>query len=134
MKQNPNELGEQVLTIWNERVSAVRTKHKHLRTVILIKANKFDKFAIFEFDTIRYETSLYNWEWNINKNLVAYDQFKQHRFTWQPHGSQFTIIEHVPDEALIIRIKKSPLLNKEAVLKGLGFNKDWIIVKRRGDG
>ena len=37
----------------------------------------------------------------------------EHCFTWQPHGSQFTIIEDVPDKGLVIRIKQPPILDKE---------------------
>ncbi|MFQ3611678.1 MAG: hypothetical protein SNJ72_09320, partial [Fimbriimonadales bacterium] len=54
-----------------------------------------------------------------------------HKFTWQPHGSQFTIIEPVPEECLIIAVKKPPQLDQEAVLRSLGFEEDWISVTRR---
>ena len=33
---DPSEIGEMVVEIWNERVSAVRSKYKHLRTVVLL--------------------------------------------------------------------------------------------------
>lgn len=131
LNAKPDDLGEKVLSIWNERVSAVRTKHKHLRTVVLMKGKDFDKFGIFEFDTIRYEPELFEWKWNINKNLVGFDKYNKHQFTWQPHGSQFTIIENVPEDTLIIKIRKSALLNKDTVLKGLGFKEDWISVKKK---
>jgi hypothetical protein len=35
---DPNVIGKLVLDIWNERVSAVREKFKHLRTVVLVKS------------------------------------------------------------------------------------------------
>jgi hypothetical protein len=134
LKIDPNELGEQVLSIWNERVSFVRAKHEHLRTVVLIKGKEFDTFGIFEFDTVRYDSELINWRWNKNNNLEGYDQYDFHLFTWQPHGSQFTIIENAPDDAIIIKIKKPPVLDKDAVLKNMGFNKSWISVKKKNDG
>lgn len=126
---DPNLPGVQVLEIWNERVSAIREKYKNLRTVVLIKSNDLSLVNIFEFDTIRYDPELYYWEWNKNHNLVGYEKStKSHRFTWQPHGSQFTIIEDVPHGCMIIRIQKPPSLNKGVVLKSLGFTNDWITV------
>lgn len=131
---DPDHLGGQILSIWNERVSAIRKKHKHVRTVVLIKSNNLDEVAVFEFDTVRYEPDLYYWEWNKNKNLEGFDKTtKSHQFTWQPHGSQFTIVEDVPDDCLIIKIKTPKKLDKETVLNGVGFNKEWIIISKKND-
>jgi len=125
----PNAIGELVLDIWNERVSAIREKFKHLRTVVLMKSNDLSEVVVFEFDTIRYDTELYKWEWNKNKNLIGIDKkTDEHQFTWQPHGSQFTIIEEVPERNLIIRIKQPEPLDKEKILQALGFDKSWITV------
>ena len=55
----------------------------------------------------------------------------EHRFTWQPHGSQFTIIEEIPEDSLLIKIKEPEMLNKEDVLKALGFDKSWISITKR---
>lgn len=132
---DPDYLGGLVLEIWNERVSAVRAKYKHLRTVVLMKSKSLEELGVFEFDTVRYDTSLYFWKWNKRKNLVCYSKSDgKHRFTWQPHGSQFTIIEDVPEECLIIRIKKPCTLSKEGILKEIGFDPSWIQVLRRSDG
>ncbi len=129
---NPNVVGVAVLDIWNERVSAIREKFQNLRTVVLIKSNDLTEVVVFEFDTIRYDPELYVWEWNKNGNLRGIDKSSmEHRFTWQPHGSQFTIIENVPDNSLTITIKQPETLDKENVLKALGFDRSWInIVKR----
>lgn len=131
---DPNELGEKVLSIWNDRVSAVREKFKHVRTVVLIKSNELDEVGVFEFETIRYDPELYEWKWNKRKNLEGFSKKdNSHIFTWQPHGSQFTIIENVPNDILIIRIKHPKTLNKDIILKSLGFDKSWItIVKKNG--
>jgi len=131
---DPNLVGKHVLDIWNERVSAVREKYKHLRTVVLIKSNDLSEVCVFEFETIRYDLELFNWRWNRRKNLEGFDkQTNQHRFTWQPHGSQFTIIEEVPEKHLIIRIKQPERLNKEQVLQAMGFDKSWItVIKKNG--
>ena len=129
---DPNEVGQSVLEIWNERVSAVREKFQNLRTVVLVKSNDLTEVVIFEFDTIRYDPELFVWEWNKNGNLRGVEKSTtEHRFTWQPHGSQFTIIEEIPEDSLLIKIKEPEMLNKEDVLKALGFDKSWISITKR---
>ncbi|MDR0659858.1 MAG: hypothetical protein LBG19_03445 [Prevotellaceae bacterium] len=129
---DPNLIGSLVFDIWNERVSSIREKYKHLRTVVLITSNTLSEVAVFEFETIRYDNELYRWEWNKNKNLIGIDKRTEtHKFTWQPHGSQFTIIEEVPSKTLIIRIKQPEPLNKELILTALGFEKSWITVLKK---
>jgi hypothetical protein len=126
---NPNLVGKSILEIWNERVSAIRVKFQNLRTVVLVKSDDLTEVVVFEFDTIRYDPELFAWEWNRNGNLRGVEKSTtQHRFTWQPHGSQFTIIEEIPVERLVIRIRQPKTLNKEDVLNALGFDKSWITV------
>ena len=131
---DPNSVGISVLEIWNERVSAAREKFQNLRTVVLVKSNDLSEVVVFEFDTIRYDPELFTWEWNKNGNLLGIEKStNEHRFTWQPHGSQFTIIEDVPEKSLIINIKQPEILNKEEILEALGFNNSWIsVIKRNG--
>lgn len=132
---DPNQLGNQILAIWNERVSAIRKLYKHARTVVLIKSEKLDEVVVFEFDTIRYEPDLFYWEWNKKRNLEGFDnKSKNHVFTWQPHGSQFTIIKEVPPQKLIIKIRIPDKLDKETVLKSVGFNDSWITILHNNDG
>lgn len=129
---DPDHLGEQVLQIWNERVSAVRKKYKHLRTVVLMKSDSLAEVAVFEFETIRYEPDLYKWRWNQRANLEGVEKSSNlHRFTWQPHGSQFTIIEDVPEKILIVKIRMPKKPDKEAFLRGIGFNIEWVSVTTR---
>ena len=131
-KANPNTVGSLILDIWNERVSAIREKFKHLRTVVLIKSSDLSEVVVFEFETIRYDNELFKWEWNKNNNLVGYEKKSaEHRFTWQPHGSQFTIIEDVPETSLVINIKQPKTLDKEKILTALGFDKSWITVTHK---
>ena len=126
---DPNILGTQILDIWNERVSAIRKLFKHVRTVVLIKSNDLTKVVVFEFETIRYETDLYEWKWNKRGNLEGFKKSsKIHKFTWQPHGSQFTIVEDVPPNRLFVQIKTPQKLDKQKVLDGIGFKDSWIIV------
>lgn len=129
---DPNYLGEQILAIWNERVSVVRKTFKFVRTVVLIKSDSLEELVVFEFNTVLYDPELYIWEWNERKNLEGFNkQTGEHCFTWQPHGSQFTIIEKVPDDSLIVRVKKPQHLNKEEVLSTVGFDQSWVTVTKK---
>jgi len=130
---DPDELGEKVLAIWNERVAAIRKKYKHVRTIVLIKSNDLLKLSVFEFETIMYPSDQYYWKWNPRNNLEGFHKAsEEHVFTWQPHGSQFTIIEEVPSKKLSIRIKEPPKLEPERVLKALKFNKSWVEIVSDG--
>ncbi len=125
----PNELGKMVLSIWNERVASVRAKYQHLRTVVLIKSDDLLEVSVFEHDTVMYEAENYWWQWNERKNLEGYlKTTNEHKFVWQPHGSQFTIIEDVPDDKLGVRIKQPPLIDRESVLTSIKFDPSWIEV------
>jgi hypothetical protein len=131
-KADANEVGKSILEIWNGRVSAIREKFQNLRTVVLIKSNDLNEVVVFEFDTIRYDPELYTWAWNENKNLIGFEKStSEHKFTWQPHGSQFTIIEEVPTNSLIINIKSPKTLDKELILNALGFDKSWITITHK---
>jgi len=126
------ELGNDVLAIWNRRVEDRRAKFSHLRTFVLIKSNDLTELAVFETDTIFYLPENFIWRRNRNNNLEAYERSSNmHRFTWQPHGSQFTIIESVPQECLLIRVKPPQKLGKETILKAVNFEDDWITVTVR---
>lgn len=123
----PNELGEKILAIWNERVAGIRKLYKHLRTVVLIKSDDLLGMSVFEFETIIYPVTDYFWEWNRTNNLEGFGKStEEHIFTWQPHGSQFTIIEKVPGKRLAIKIKQPPTLDKYLVLKALKFDNSWV--------
>lgn len=125
----PAELGEKVLEIYNERVVSVRKKYKHLRTVILIKGPGLLECSVIELPTKTYDPSTYDWTWNKRGNLEGRKkQTGFHRFTWQPHGSQFTIIESLAAERLRIRVKQPAPLSRKAVLEDLQFDKSWVEV------
>lgn len=127
----PSEVGARVIGIWNERVAALYQKYKTLRTVVLIKGPGLEKVSIFEMPTIRYNSEEYEWGWNKNGNLVATKE-GEGSFTWQPHGSQFTIHETVPDYALNIEIDPPRVIKTEAILKAIGFDKKSYRVVPRG--
>ncbi len=124
---DPNQLGEKVLAIWNERVTGIRKLYRHVRTIVLIKSSDLLELAAFEFDTIIYPAEQFWWQWNERNNLEGFSKSAdQHIFTWQPHGSQFTIIESVPEERLAIKIKEPPQLDRDAVLESIRFDASWV--------
>lgn len=127
--ENPNTIGEMVLDIWNERVSAVRQIYKFVRTVVLVKAKDFSEYLIFELDTVRYDAELYDFIWNKNNNLEGYSKrTEEHVFTWQPSGSQFTIIENIPDERVHIQVKRPEIVDKDTILEAVNFDESWYKV------
>lgn len=124
---DPAEIGRMVIEIWNERVASIRALYSHLRTVVLVKSDDLLELAVFEFDTVLYNPDQFEWKWNKRKNLEGRDRSSGfHRFTWQPHGAQFTIIEEVPSSKLAIRIKQPPPLERDKVLDTMGFDDSWI--------
>ncbi len=126
---DPNKIGELVLDIWNERVSGIRQYFKFARTVVLVKGVDYTEYLIFEYDTIRYEPELYTFTWNERGNLEGHEKKNgNHKFTWQPHGSQFTIVEDIPENPLHLKIKKPGKLSQEKVLQNVGFSSDWVTV------
>lgn len=128
----PDEHGELILNIWNERVSSIRKFYKHLRTVILIRSYDLIESVIFEFDTIRYDPELFYWKWK-GKNLYGYQKSNNsQKFTWQSGGQQFTIFETVQPENIKINIKKPALLKKEFILDEIGYDETWITVIKNG--
>lgn len=128
----PAKLGALVLEIWNERVAALYQKYKTLRTVVLMKGPDLKQISVFEVPTIRFNPSEYTWEWNKNKNLIGIDCNGENKFTWQPHGSQFTIHEHVPDYALNIEIDTPQNISAEKILETIGFDEShYRVVPRK---
>lgn len=121
---SPEELGRLVIEIWNERVAALYQKYKTLRTVVLVKGAGLGKITIFEKNTIRYSSSEYVWAWNKNNNLVGEDTEGNSKFTWQPHGSQFTIHEEIPKYALNIEIDPPHQISTESILEKINFNEN----------
>lgn len=128
-KHDPDELGAKILSIWNERVAAIRKLYKHVRTVVLIKSDDLLEVAVFEFETILYPSDQFRWQWNENNNLQGYSKDPEvHKFTWQPHGSQFTILEDVPKDRLAIRIKQPPIIDRDTVIQAIKFDDSWVQV------
>ncbi|MCA9965499.1 MAG: hypothetical protein KC423_14680, partial [Anaerolineales bacterium] len=90
------------------------------------------ELTIFEAETVMYLPEHFVWKRNKRNNLEAFDKRTNvHRFTWQPHGSQFTIIESVPNECLLIKLQSPRKLDKDAVLQALNFDSSWVTVTNR---
>lgn len=126
-ESDPNEIGRMVLDIWNERVSGIRQYFKFARTIVLVKGHDYQEYLIFETETVRYDTDQYYFKWNNRGNLEGYSNAtNQHMFTWQPHGSQFTIVEEIPEDRLHLRVRLPEKLDKSGVLKALNFDASWV--------
>lgn len=128
---NPHEdiqkTGTAVLGIWNERINIAQDNYTNVRTLTLIRSNDLLSYTLFETENHRYITSNYYWEVNKNGNLVGKDKISNRIcFTWQPHGSQFTIHETVPPSAKKFTIKRPPVITPEAVLESIGFDESWV--------
>ena len=127
--QDPHEdiqkTGTAVLGIWNERVNLARDNYNPVRTVILVRSEDLSTFCIFEEDNYRYSTNEFIWEENRNGNLVGMRGERTY-FTWQPHGSQFTIHSEIPADAIKFRVRKPDAIPQEKILSAVGFNDDWV--------
>jgi hypothetical protein len=119
--------GRAVLNIWNERVNIAQDYYNPLRTSILVRNENLLTFSLFEEENHRYVASAYRWEENRNGNLIGIEiETGLRRFTWQPHGSQFTIHTQIPPNAVKFKIKRPPQLDIEETLKQINYNDDWV--------
>lgn len=120
--------GTAVLSIYNERINIAKDSFEPLRAIILIRNFETLEFALFEHDIYRYITTEYFWKTNRNGNLEAYNANGKHCFTWQPHGSQFTVLYDVPSSVIKFRIKQPPVLDFEKTLEQVGFDESWVSI------
>lgn len=120
--------GNAVLNVWNARVNESLAEHDDLRVFVMIRHMARLEFTLFEFEAARYIAANYIWTLNRNRNFVAHDRVNgAHVFTWQPHGSQFTVFHHVPASASRFRIMHRPgILEERHILQLIGFTDDWI--------
>lgn len=127
--EKPDKLGQMILGIWNERISEVRSRFTTTRTAVLIKGPDLATVSVFEEEALRFDPDEFYWEWNSNNNLEGYVRGTDvKRFTWQPHGAQFTISTTVPDNRLKLRIRKPPVIDRDAFLNAIRFDPSWIEV------
>ncbi len=132
---NPHEdvqkTGTAVLSIWNERINVAKDKFEPLRTSILIRNFNTLEFSLFEHETTRYITSDYKWRVNRNGNIEGRSvTTNEHHFTWQPHGSQFTILFKIPPSVRRFAIKRPPVLDFAKTMDQIGFDRNWVTFVR----
>jgi len=129
-REDIQKTGKAVLGIWNERVNIALDKFDYLRTVILIRNINTLEFTLFETETHKFIAGDYIWSENKRNNFEGHNiSSKQHNFTWQPHGSQFTIKYSVPGSAIKFQLKRPSVLNFEQTIKQIGFNENWVSIK-----
>lgn len=129
-RKDPAATGRAVLSIWNARVNEALDNYDDLRVLVLVRNFPVRQFMVFEEEAARFTHSDYMWDFNKQGNLEAHDVATGlHRFTWQPHGSQFTIIRHVPAHARKFSINRNvPLIQLEHVLRLTKFDEDWVSI------
>ena len=127
-REDAAKTGEAVLSIWNARVNEALSSFDDLRIVVLVRHFPDRRFLIFEEEARRFTPSDYSWGFNRQNNLEGNERLSgRHAFTWQPSGSQFTIIRRVPASARNFRIAKDiPILNPDEVLQQIGFAQSWV--------
>lgn len=123
--------GRAVLGIWNERINLALDNYNQVRTMVLVRSDDCLSYCLFEKDIHRYPTNDYVWETNKNGNLLGKERnSKRTCFTWQPHGSQFTIHEDVPQSAVRFTIKQPPIISQDVILDTIGFDPSWVKIIR----
>ena len=125
--ENLDKTGRAVLSIWNERVNIAQDYYNPVRTAVLIRSKSLDSFVMFEEENHRYIANNYRWEANKNGNLLGIDkETGMHCFTWQPHGSQFTVITTGPETAVKFELRRPPVMTEESTLEALHFDAGWV--------
>lgn len=127
-RENLAATGRAVLSVWNARINEALDEYNELRIVVLIRNMETREFLIFEEEARQFIPTDYEWSLNPKRNLVGYDRSEgQQRFTWQPHGSQFTVHRPVPGSARRFSIVPNvPVVSVDDVLAAIRFRPDWI--------
>lgn len=122
------QTGKAILEIWNERVNEAYEKYRDLRVVLLVRNVSKREFLLTEHEAHRYQPTDYVWELNRQRNLVGKEvSTGKHVFTWQPHGSQFTVLHSIPGSARKFKIVREPVvIDEQKVLDSIGFDESWI--------
>jgi hypothetical protein len=132
-RANPSITGQAVLTIWNERVNQAMDEYEDLRIAVLVRNIAAKEFVVFEEVAQRFTPDDFEWAFNRNENLEGKDKVTgRHCFTWQPHGSQFTIIRMVPGSARQFSIGPNvPQVEPEDILNHIQFQESWVRIHGR---
>ncbi len=127
---NPQNTGHAVLSVWNARVNEALGEHNELRIVVMLRNMAAREFLIFEEEAVRFAPDDFNWGFNRRGNLEGHNRADgNHQFTWQPHGSQFTVLRSVPGHARRFSINRNvPIVAVESILAASRFTPDWITI------
>jgi hypothetical protein len=130
-EDDASALGGKILDIWNARFAALACDYRYRRTVVLLKSDDLTRLSVFEFETTGYDPAEFTWRWNSRNNLEGdlvnpQEGSTTHKFTWQPNGSQFTIIEKVPRARLKLSVQMPNTIPMARILKEVGFSPSWI--------
>ena len=130
---NPREdvaaSGAAVLGVYNERINIAKERYEPLRTSVLIRNMKSLDFSLFEHDTVRYNPNEYEWRVNKRGNFEGVEKSTNtHKFTWQPHGSQFTILYDVSASSKKFKLQKPSVLDFNQIMNQVGFAPDWVTI------
>ncbi len=120
--------GRAVLSIWNSRINEALGEHDDLRVAVLVRNMAAREFVLFEDEAMRYIPDNYRWKVNNYDNLEGFEIATGARlFTWQPHGSQFTIHRTVPPVASKFRITANiPIVEFQHILRLARYRDEWI--------
>jgi hypothetical protein len=127
--EDVQKTGEAVLGIWNERINIAKEQYEPLRTSVLVRNFNTFEFLLFENEAERFVVRNYVWRENRNGNLEGIDALSnKHVFTWQPHGSQFTILYDIPASAKKFKIKRPAVFDFEKTMESIGFDQSWVTI------
>lgn len=125
--ENIQDTGDAVLGIWNGRVDIAQAHHSQLRSIVLLRNYDCTEFVVYEEYLEHFNISEYEWRENPQANLEGFNKLSGAKwFTWQPHGSQFSIHSAVPCNAIKFRVKRPPVISQEDVLHRIGFSESWV--------
>lgn len=129
-RANLDATGRAVLSVWNARVNEALDQYNELRIVVLMRNMETREFTIFEEEARQFVPTDYAWRLNPRRNIVGHERSDDHhQFTWQPHGSQFTIHRPVPGSARRFSIVPNvPMVSVSDILAAVSFRPDWIRV------
>ncbi len=130
-RADADETGRAVLSIWNARVDEAMSEYDDLRIAVLVRNIKTREFMLFEEEAQRFVPTNYKWAFNKQDNLEGREKSTNtHRFTWQPHGSQFTVIRETPTSARRFSIGPDvPKVDPSTILAHVSFEESWIRIR-----
>ncbi len=134
--ENPHDnladTGKCILAVWNARVNESLGEFNELRVAVMMRNMADREFVLFEEIADKYAANDYEWRIGKRGNLEGHNKStNEHKFTWQFHGSQFTVKRRVPGSAIKFRINQDPpMIEVKHILQLAKFRDDWIEILR----